>query len=191
MHFTLNPTCSVILFIAESHCTVLCSSCCRCNLSSHPPHGSKDKHKNQIALKLLMCLVHGKDSKICRRAQGWRLGKLLKVWMFLFYLILIITTYPLTWKEQERRHNSWCGRDVAVDNKILSPMGLEKKLTFFFFLIPPFPWGGCTSGPRICNVNISDCLCTATVKILISVVEMGDQKDFSMLPTTHFCSVHD
>lgn len=63
-------------------------------------------------------------------------------------------------------------------------MGLEKKLTFFF-CIPPFLWGGSISGPHICNVNISDCLCTVTVKVLISAVEMGDQ-DFSMFPATHF-----
>lgn len=77
-----------------------------------------------------MCLVLGKYIKmICRRAQGWRLGKLLKVWMFFFYLI--ITTYPLTWKEQQRRHNSWRGRNVAVDNKILS-WGWKRSWLFFF-----------------------------------------------------------
>lgn len=166
--------------MAESHCTVLCSLCCSCNLSSHSPNGSKGKQKTNC-IKMLMCLVLGKYIKmICRRAQGWRLGKLLKVWMFLFYLI--IAAYPLTWKEQQRRHNSWRGRNVAVDNKILS---WGWKRSWLFFCIPPFLWGGSISGPQICNVKISDCLCTVTVKVLISAVEMGDQ-DFSMFPATRF-----
>lgn len=125
-------------------------------------------------------------------AQGWNVCKLLKPWTFLFYLYIIIMFYRLILKKEKQPTSSWSRRNVALGNKVLSPMGW-KRTWLSFAALPVYKWEWKTPGchpapPGYCNREVYKAnfvnwkfviVFLLLLKILISVVEnWKSEKEF-------------